>query len=63
VQPGSKLVFAAFGAGLSWAAVALKFGSRVTPISEIDEELPPTDATVFDLLADNFAYFGGGPRG
>ena len=61
VQPGSKLVLVAFGAGLGWAATAIKFGARVTPLSEIDEELPPTDATVFELLADNFAYFGGGP--
>lgn len=60
VRPGSNLVFAAFGAGLSWAAAALKFGDRVTPVGTSHEELPHTDATVFELLADNFAYFGGG---
>ncbi|MDH3606440.1 MAG: ketoacyl-ACP synthase III [Acidimicrobiia bacterium] len=61
VTPGAKIVFAAFGAGLSWAAAAWEFGSRVEPLGTTDEELPPTDGNVMTLLADNFAYYGGGP--
>jgi 3-oxoacyl-[acyl-carrier-protein] synthase-3 len=61
IDPGAKIVFAAFGAGLSWAAAAFEFGSRVHPLGVSDEELPPTDADVMALLAENFAYFGGGP--
>jgi hypothetical protein len=55
------MVFAAFGGGLSWAAAAYQFGSRIEPLGVDDEELPPTDGDVMALLAENFAYFGGGP--
>ena len=61
VQPGAKIVFAAFGGGLSWAAAAFEFGHRVTPLGQTEDELPPIDGNVMDLLAENFAYFGGGP--
>ena len=61
MDPGAKIVFAAFGAGLSWAAAAYEFGERVHPLGESDAELPPTDADVMDLLRENFDYFGGGP--
>ncbi|MBT8203615.1 MAG: ketoacyl-ACP synthase III [Acidimicrobiia bacterium] len=61
VEPGARIVFAAFGAGLSWAAAAYEFGSRTEPLGVSDAELPPTDGDVMALLAENFAYFGGGP--
>ena len=61
VVPGAKIVFAAFGAGLSWAAAAYEFGSRVDPIGVSDAQLPPTSADVMELLQENFDYFGGGP--
>lgn len=62
IDPGAKVVFAAFGAGLSWAAAAFEFGSRIHPLGVSDEELPPTDGDVMALLTENFAYFGGGPN-
>ena len=58
VPPNANLVFAAFGGGLTWAAAAVKFGSRVEPISTIDDELPPNDKTVWELLQPNFDYYG-----
>lgn len=60
VQPGSKIVFAAFGAGLSWAAAAYEFGARIHPIGVSDADLPPFDGDVMELLEENLAYFGGG---
>jgi 3-oxoacyl-[acyl-carrier-protein] synthase-3 len=58
VSPNANLVFASFGGGLTWAAAAVKFGSRVEPISTIDDELPPNDKTVWELLQPNFDYYG-----
>ena len=58
MTPGANVVFAAFGGGLSWAAAAVKWGERVVPIVESDAELPPTDATVMELLQPSFDFFG-----
>lgn len=61
VSPRARIMFAAFGSGLSWGSVGYQFGSRVHALGELDEELPPTERSTMDLLADNFSYFGGGP--
>lgn len=61
ITPGAVVLLVAFGGGLSWGAVLLEWGDRVEPLEGSTAELEPTDAPVFDLLADNFAYFGGGP--
>ncbi|NIR40975.1 MAG: 3-oxoacyl-ACP synthase, partial [Actinobacteria bacterium] len=45
IQPGSNIVFAAFGGGLTWAAAVFRWGDRVEPIATSDAALPPTDAT------------------
>ena len=58
VPSRANLVFAAFGGGLTWAAAAVRFGARVTPIAEVDDQLPETDQSVWDLLAANFESFG-----
>lgn len=50
IKPGSKLVFTAFGAGMTWGATALEWGPRVEPVSRIDDELPATDKTALELL-------------
>ncbi len=60
IQPGANLVFAAFGGGLTWAAAALKWGSRTQPIGTSDAALEPTDATGLDLLAPNIDLYGSG---
>jgi 3-oxoacyl-[acyl-carrier-protein] synthase-3 len=60
IAPGSNIVFAAFGGGLTWAAAAVKWGSRVEPIEVSDAVVPATDLTLMELLAPNFDYFGGG---
>ena len=58
VQPGSIIAFAAFGAGLSWAAAVVRWGERVTPLGESDAELPPTDLDSAALLQPNLDFFG-----
>ncbi|NOY55009.1 MAG: ketoacyl-ACP synthase III [Actinobacteria bacterium] len=62
VHPGDNLVFAAFGAGLTWAAALVRWGERTTPLGTSDAELPPTDADVFSLLEGNVRFFGNGVR-
>ena len=58
VPPRANLVFAAFGGGLTWAAAAVRFGERVMPVEEIEDELPASDRSVWELLEPNFDYFG-----
>lgn len=58
VHPGDDLVFAAFGAGLTWAAAVVRWGSRVTPLGASDAELPPTSVSGLDLIEPNLAFFG-----
>ena len=50
VKPGDHILTAAFGAGLTWGAALIKWGDRVTPLRECDDELPPSDKTALDLL-------------
>jgi 3-oxoacyl-[acyl-carrier-protein] synthase-3 len=50
IEPGANLVFTAFGAGMTWGATALKWGSRVEPIVTIDDELPPLEATALEMV-------------
>ena len=50
IKPGSKLVFSAFGAGMTWGATAFEWGPRAEPIHTIDDELPETDKTALEIL-------------
>jgi 3-oxoacyl-[acyl-carrier-protein] synthase-3 len=58
IQPGSNIIFAAFGGGLSWAAAAVKWGDRVTPLAESDAQISDYDGTVFELLAPSLKFSG-----
>jgi 3-oxoacyl-[acyl-carrier-protein] synthase III len=58
IQPGSTVVFTAFGGGLSWGSVVYRWGPRVDPIGESDAELPPPDRDTMELLQPNFDFFG-----
>lgn len=57
VSPGDLVVFTAFGGGVTWGSAVFRWGDRVHPIGTSDAALPPTDATVFDLLAPNREFF------
>lgn len=58
VPVDGNLVFAAFGGGLSWAAAAVKWGDRVTPIGVSDAEVPDFEGSVFDILQPSLDFFG-----
>ncbi len=62
VKPRAKIVFAAFGGGLTWAAAALTWGDRVTPIATSDAQVPEPDRTVWDVLAPNLEFYGNQER-
>lgn len=51
IAPGAKIVFVAFGGGLTWGAVCLQWGDRTTPLSDSDAALAPTDLSGLELLA------------
>jgi 3-oxoacyl-[acyl-carrier-protein] synthase-3 len=50
IQPGDRILLAAFGAGLTRAAGMLRWGRRITPLGTSDAELPPCDQTALELL-------------
>lgn len=62
VAPGDKLVFAAFGGGLTWAAAAVQWGARVEPIATSDASMPKTDKSVLEVLKPNLDFFQKGDR-
>ncbi|OYD25860.1 ketoacyl-ACP synthase III [Oceanimonas baumannii] len=55
VRPGSLLLTAAFGAGLTWGAGVIRWGERVTPLRQSDATLPPCEHTALELLAPAIA--------
>ena len=57
IAPGDIVVLTAFGGGITWGSVVLRWGDRVESLGTHDGELPPTDATVFDLLQPNLDFF------
>jgi 3-oxoacyl-[acyl-carrier-protein] synthase-3 len=52
VEPGSRILLAAFGAGLTRAAGLLRWGQRITPLKQSDAELPPCDQTALEILGE-----------
>jgi len=60
ITPGSNIVFAAFGGGLTWAAAAYRWGSRTEPLGTSDAELPPSDASGLELVQPNVEMYGKG---
>ena len=50
VTPGSRLLLAAFGAGLSWCAHVVRWGDRTAPRDETRVDLPPCRSTGLELV-------------
>ena len=52
IQPGDRVLLAAFGAGLTRGAGMIRWGSRTTPLGESDAELAPCDQTALEILGE-----------
>jgi len=52
IQPGNTILSAAFGAGLTWGASVIKWGSRTTPLAESDACVSECRQTATELLAN-----------
>jgi len=50
VQPGALILMPAFGAGLTYCAHLLRWGSRVTPLGQTDAALPSCTATALEMV-------------
>ncbi len=50
IHPGDVVLFCAFGAGLTSAAVVMKWGQRVSPAGYSDATLPPCEKTALQLI-------------
>jgi len=57
VKPGDYILTASFGAGLTWGAGLIRWGSRVTPLQLSDAELPPCDQTALEILAPHIKRY------
>ncbi len=62
VKPGSKLLLAAFGAGLTRGAGLLRWGKRTQPLGQSDAELPPCTQTALEILGPAIKHTRG-PQG
>lgn len=50
VKPGSHILVPAFGGGLTYCALLVRWGERVTPLGESDRELPPCTQTALEMV-------------
>jgi len=52
VKPNSIVLTPAFGAGLTWCAQVIRWGSRVEPLGTTTVDLPPCDRTAVEIVQD-----------
>ena len=57
VKPGAQILLTAFGAGLSVAAVALRWGKRNTPLKTTSIDLAPCEQTFEELISASIEYY------
>lgn len=58
IQPHQKIVFAAFGAGLTWAAATFQWGDRTEPINKFDVVFPENERSGLEMIQSNLKYYG-----
>lgn len=61
VQPDSWLLMPAFGGGLTYCSLLVKWGKRVTPLGASDAALPPATQTALEMV--NAIRAGQDPHG
>jgi len=61
VKPGSWILMPAFGGGLTYCSLLVKWGQRVTPIGSSDAVLPPCEKTALEMV--NAVRAGQDPHG
>lgn len=50
VKPGSTILIPAFGGGLTWCALLVRWGDRVTPVGTAEIELPPCTESALEMV-------------
>ncbi len=50
VTPGSLLLMPGFGGGLTYGALLVRWGSRVTPLGESTAAFPPLQQTALEMV-------------
>jgi 3-oxoacyl-[acyl-carrier-protein] synthase-3 len=50
IRPGATLLMPAFGGGLTWCSLLVRWGDRVTPLGESPLELPPLTQTALEMV-------------
>jgi 3-oxoacyl-[acyl-carrier-protein] synthase-3 len=50
IEPGSIVLMPGFGAGLTFGALLVRWGDRVTPLGESSLALPPYEGTALELV-------------
>jgi 3-oxoacyl-[acyl-carrier-protein] synthase-3 len=50
IRPGATLLMPAFGAGLTFCSLVVKWGDRITPLGESPRELPPLTKTALEMV-------------
>ena len=61
VQPGSWVLMPAFGGGLTYCSLLVKWGARVTPLGTSDAALPPCTKSALEMV--NVIRAGQDPHG
>lgn len=50
VKPGSLILMPGFGGGLTYGALLVRWGSRVTPLGVSDADFPPCDRSALEMV-------------
>jgi 3-oxoacyl-[acyl-carrier-protein] synthase III len=56
ITPGARILIPAFGGGLTYCALLVKWGERVTPLATSDAELPPCTRSALEMVNDVRAH-------
>lgn len=57
VRAGDTILTCAFGAGLTSAAMLIRWGDRTTPLAPSDADLPPCELTGWELIQPAIEHF------